>query len=134
MAHKAVHALIKNNNKYLVVRRSAIDEDDPNCWDLPGGMANFGEEINDALHREVKEEVGLEISSGQPLVYYHLSSDKDGESDELIVECDYLGGRVVLSYEHSNYLWVTREELFELKPAGDHLKQLIRHFKSNSLN
>ncbi len=32
-------------------------------WELPGGGLDFGEDIQTAFHREVQEEMGLEVSS-----------------------------------------------------------------------
>ncbi len=32
-----IHIAVKRGEKYLVLKRSADDEDDPEYWDMPGG-------------------------------------------------------------------------------------------------
>lgn len=49
----SVKAKIKQNNKILLVR------EDGKKWDLPGGGIEHDETIEQALERELKEEVGL---------------------------------------------------------------------------
>lgn len=39
-----------------------------NRFDLPGGGMEFGENIEEALHREFNEEVGMDFASMEPLV------------------------------------------------------------------
>ena len=52
----AVYAVIINNRKVLL-----LDTRSTRKLFLPGGGVNLGERIEDALKREVKEEVGIEI-------------------------------------------------------------------------
>lgn len=54
-----VTAIIEKENKVLLIKRSR----NPFCgdWDLVGGFVEAGETLDQALKREVKEEVGLKI-------------------------------------------------------------------------
>lgn len=49
-------------------------------WDLPGGQIEIGETPFETLHREAKEEVGLEIKIGKFLgFFWFLKELKPGE-------------------------------------------------------
>jgi 8-oxo-dGTP diphosphatase len=52
----AVKALIIKDNKFLVIQ----DADDL-FWELPGGKIKHNEKPYDALKREIKEELGIEV-------------------------------------------------------------------------
>ena len=60
-----VHGLMKVEDKYLVIKRTEIKRGKPNSypryWDIPGGMVEEGELPVEALIREAKEEVNLDV-------------------------------------------------------------------------
>ncbi|UCD58228.1 MAG: NUDIX domain-containing protein [Candidatus Hydrogenedentota bacterium] len=58
----AVAALITDDVGRLLVTVRA-QEPAKGTWDLPGGFADAGESAEEALRREVKEELGIEIAS-----------------------------------------------------------------------
>lgn len=58
VANKAVVALIEKDDKILCVWNKRYL-----CWLMPGGKVEDKESLEEALIREVKEEVGLDISS-----------------------------------------------------------------------
>jgi len=73
-----VSVLTKNNGKYLLVKETL--EDGKEKWIVPGGKVEFGESLEDAAKREIKEETGLKIDRLKflffkeaiyPLVNYH---------------------------------------------------------------
>src|SRR5271154_6515004 len=56
----SVSALIFEDERILLAHRRDID-----WWNLPGGAINPGETVDEALRREVYEETGLEVETGQ---------------------------------------------------------------------
>lgn len=55
-------AIVSPDGKILLTRRSAVIRE-PGKWCLPGGHLDGGESWVDAVRRETREEVGLEIVS-----------------------------------------------------------------------
>ncbi len=62
------------NDQILAVN---IQEGDHKGWDIPGGYLNKDESIKEALHREVYEEAGVELSEYTPIGY--IESDYNSE-------------------------------------------------------
>ncbi len=64
---EAVVAVIERNGKYLIQKRpsSGLLAD---LWEFPGGKREPGETLEEALAREVREELGVEVRNVRPLV------------------------------------------------------------------
>ncbi len=75
MEHIAVRALLFNKGKVLMVR-----EKDEKHWSFPGGGIKEGENVIDALQREVKEEISLEIRGSKEYCRYTHNWWKEGET------------------------------------------------------
>ena len=82
-----VHTLITNNGKYLVNKRSKQESTYPEYWDIPGGLAEYGELPREAVIRETKEEVGLSII---PTKIVHEDSNLDKDKDLVFIRLVYL--------------------------------------------
>lgn len=124
-------AFIKMDNKYLAIKRRAMEA---GTWETPGGRVEFGERIEDALKREIKEEVGVDIKInkilgwGEGLDCQH----KDGfiaHRFVLYFDCEIVSGELRYDNEEiSEYKWVTWNEFKELKPLSKPMKDFFERF------
>ena len=64
--HRHVSCWIMNKKgEILLQRRSPIKSRNPNKWARTGGHVDSGEDVEEAIIREVKEEVGINIPKEQ---------------------------------------------------------------------
>lgn len=63
---------ILQDGSIVLVRRR-----DSQQWALPGGMVDWGENVSSALHRELKEETGLEVVDLGRMVGVYSDPDRD---------------------------------------------------------
>lgn len=86
-----VHGLMKVEDKYIVIKRTEIKRGKPNSypkyWDIPGGMVEEGELPTDALIRESKEEVNLDVKVTKII---HEDSNFDKEKNIVFTRLVYL--------------------------------------------
>jgi len=76
-------------------------------WEYPGGMVEPGESIETALHREIKEETGVDI-----VVKSFAGICKNVQRDVINIDfiCEYAGGDIVTSDESLEVKWFSKEE------------------------
>jgi 8-oxo-dGTP diphosphatase len=80
-------------------------------WEFPGGKVNPGESEADALVRELREELGVEVLASRPFMRLrHSYDDRDVELSMWIVE-DFRGEPQGL--DRQRLKWVQPERLFE---------------------
>ena len=100
----------------LLLKRSLSSKGNPGKWDLPGGKVDVGESFDQGLLREVAEETGLTISL-QRVLGAAESESPTKKVAYLILEGRVESGKVRLSGEHDEYIWVNRRELPKMELA-----------------
>ena len=78
-----VDGVVIKNKKILLIRR----KNDPfkGKWALPGGFVDYGERVEDAVVREVKEETGLETTIEKLLgIYSDPGRDPRGHTVSIV--------------------------------------------------
>ena len=104
--------------------------------DFPGGKVQEGEtNFDQSLKREVKEETGLEIEVGDIFhrwYYEYLPGDYNyGKVSFMVVfECEYAGGEVKISNEHSRYEWVSKSNYRKLNNDSEEFRALEKYFEN----
>lgn len=71
---------ILEDGRIVLVRRQ-----DNQSWGLPGGVVDWGEDILSTLHRELKEETGLQVLQVGRLVGVYSSLDRDPRAHSICV-------------------------------------------------
>jgi len=61
---QVVAALIVRDNQVLICQRTE-EQPLPFKWEFPGGKVEPGEDLKDALHRELEEELGIDAVIGR---------------------------------------------------------------------
>ncbi len=124
-----VHTLIKIDDKYLVTKRSKEETTFPEYWDIPGGLADYGELPKDAVIRETKEEVNLKII---PTKVIHEDSNHDKEKDMIFIRLVYLcilddniNNIKLQEAEHSEYRLINSLNNLEGELISPFLKELF---------
>lgn len=114
----AQKALIKDEDKYLILKRSPTAPVYANYWDFPGGKLEVGENVHEALEREVMEETSLKSKSGNPIFCFHETLEKTDKTKRhvlfIVYECDITPGEIKISWEHTDYKWATKDEILSL--------------------
>ena len=119
-------ALIKKNGKFLILKRGLETKHYPGHWDFPGGKLEHGEGPKEGLVREVKEETSLDVKVLSPIFSY--LETKNTFAYIVVYNCKLVGGKIKLSFEHTDYKWVSGKELLSLV-AEPYLKALIKELK-----
>lgn len=122
---QVVAAIIIHNNKVFATQRGYGEFKD--SWEFPGGKIEPGETPQEALVREIREELDTEIIVGDLLETveydypgFHLSMD--------CFLCAVQSGNLVLK-EHEAARWLTAETLDKVDwlPADRSLIEIIRN-------
>jgi nucleoside triphosphatase len=118
----AVPILVDEEGRVLLCRMAEGRGVFPGQWALPGGGIEPDERIDDALRREVREELGIELASWRPLLFKDDVLEKqfpDGSRRTLhmiflVYLCTPASKAVVLNEEFSESCWFDRDALAAL--------------------
>ena len=129
---EVVAAIIEKKNQFLATQRGYGEF--KGMWEFPGGKVEPGENKQDALLREIEEELNVNILIKQ----YLCTVDYQYPTFHLTMHC-YIckidQGDIIL-YEHLAAKWLIADELNQLEwlPADiDVVKQLENYARNNKL-
>ena len=128
---EVVAAIIRDGNRIFATQRGYGDWKD--YWEFPGGKIEPGETPEDALIREIREELGAEIAVDS----YLTTVEYDYPAFHLHMRC-YLthvtNGELILK-EHEAARWLSKDELDSVAwlPADQTMIELLKlTFQRNS--
>lgn len=125
---EVVAAIIHRDGAYFATQRGYGEFE--GMWEFPGGKIEPGESREDALKREIQEELGVDITIGELL----CTTEYDYPTFHLTMHC-YLcsvaSGEIELR-EHKSAQWLTAETLdtVEWLPADKEIIAMLRAMKN----
>ena len=132
-----VRAIIRQNDRVLMLQRSSEDSWDPGKWEFPGGKVDHSQRLDEAIEREIEEEISCQVEMRQPIHFYDkwLGEDSPKYPNHLylalVFECWLVRGQIVtrdaLSFEHQDFKWVTLEETLKL-PMSPITREFLQRF------
>lgn len=115
---RVVGAIIRRNNTVFAARRNP-DRSAGGLWEFPGGKIETGETPEEALARELREELDIEISVGA-LVDQSVSEVAGTTIELSCYTAELQGAEPTASTDHDAMAWVGLHELEQLEWApGD---------------
>lgn len=124
----AVKGVVVNNGRVLIVKRANNDEFGAETWECTGGKIEFGESLETALIREIKEEAGLDVRVDKLLYATTFKTNPTRQVVILTYLCRSEVTDVTLSSEHLEYLWATKGQLKQLLPPS-----ILEDFDKNNI-
>lgn len=109
---EVVAAVIRDGDRFLACRRRP-EKSAGGLWEFPGGKIEPGEAPEEALAREIQEELGVQVAIGRLLTV----DDTALESRVIRLSCWWatlLEVAPTTSTDHDSLRWVARDELSSL--------------------
>jgi 8-oxo-dGTP pyrophosphatase MutT (NUDIX family) len=113
-------ALIVRENNLLLLLGTESNE-----WELPGGLLEMHEPLDESLKREVMEEADLNVEITKLFcIWDHYINGFKFKDDRVgnvrVIEIAYLctssdDSKIDLSHEHKAYLWVNKLKVGDMK-------------------
>lgn len=118
---------ILDDGRLVLVRRQ-----DDRSWGMPGGVVDWGEDIITTLHRELREETGLQVSQIGRLVGVYSSPRRDPRAHSICVtiEARVTGEFCILdNHEILEVQAFSRQQVPYGQLTHDHDRQLADYWK-----
>jgi mutator protein MutT len=120
-----VAGIMTERGKFLVEKRRADDEADPGFVEIPGGHVDPDETLEEALRREMREELGIKVESAR-LVEKSLATATNGERQRIhYFHVDKWNGTID-SKEAERVYWESEISNLSIMPDRRAVRRILR--------
>jgi 8-oxo-dGTP diphosphatase len=122
----SVEAVIVKGDSFLLLKRSNVPV--KGFWWFAGGRIRKNETFQEALHREIEEETGLELTESKLLnVYERIFPERHDITIAYICKCK---GKIKLNNEHSQHKYYKKPP----KNTHPYIQQVINDLKKQNIH
>ena len=118
-------AFIRADDRFLICRRP-LNKANGGLWEFPGGKIEPGETGAQAVIRECREELGIDlVAAPEPVAC--VENTKGSVSIRLMLYDSHIAGGTLRLLEHSDAKWIRAEEAanYDLCPADRELINIL---------
>lgn len=108
--------ILNDKNEFLMLLRSENCKNEHNKWMIPGGGVDFNETLEEAIVREVKEEIAVDIKLGEIIsVPNHILPEEGQHWVAPTFKCKIISGepKIMEPHKHSDLKWFSLDNLPE---------------------
>lgn len=112
-----VAAVIKDDSGKILITQRNLKKSQGGLWEFPGGKIEPNETKEQAIIREINEELTIDINV-KNYIDEKIFTYPEKDINLIALECSIINGNIEL-LEHEDYRWVSSSELenFEFAPA-----------------
>lgn len=124
-----VRALIENSEGRILLLRRARTEHGQGKWCLPGGKIDYGQTVEAALAKEIREETSLQLLAADFFFFQNSLPLHPGGMHCLnfYFHCR-VSGDLKLNAESSEYAWIGPAEISNCNIVFRNDEAIVRHF------
>lgn len=130
----AVDGIIENDNGEILLVKNSYK----NTYTTPGGQVEVGENLIDALKREISEETGAMVNVNKLICVSSNTGTHKGYNGYNIVPtkvmlgftCTYIGGELHTSDENKETIWVPKDKVLEYIDSPNLIERFKAYFNS----
>lgn len=118
-----IHRQIDGIEKVFLPKRAETKKFLPGKYEIPGGHIDYGEDIEQGLKREIKEELGVEVALGDPFaIFTYINEVKGSHSIEVVYFAQVIGDPNAIRIDpddHSSCGWFSEDEAVSLNSENE---------------
>ena len=122
--HFRARGLIEQDGKFLIARGCGAE-----CYHIPGGHVQVGEDTKQAICRELKEEIGCDVYVGNLFCVEEIFYNFNNQSCHSLAlhYCIKPKNKITVQSKTNDleFKWVTKDELKNIDLRPEPVKQLI---------
>lgn len=120
-----VAAVIQDDKGKILIAQRNLQKSQGGLWEFPGGKIEPNETKEEAIIREIKEEMDIEIKV-ERFIDQKIFNYPEKDINLIAMKCKKIKGEIKL-IEHEDIKWVYKNELnnFNFAPADGFIVQAI---------
>ena len=116
--------ILREDHAFLVEKRRDDDDSDPGFVAIPGGHVEAGESFDEALKREMKEELGIKVLKAKA-VHVDNHTTTSGERDRIHYYLVHEWKGKIVSHEAQRVYWESDPTRLTARTDRDAIKRTL---------